>query len=153
PGYFRSPQPFYLTGGPSWGLFLRPRGKGLFLPPALSERRHRSLARAASFDHLVGEREQPVRNLEAERLGGPEVDDKLKFYGLHYRKIARPLASENAADIDAGLTVGIDIVRSIADETSGVRVFTPIVHGRNSIMGRHRDNLIEAAEEECIVGD
>jgi hypothetical protein len=27
------------------------------------------------FDHLVGEREQPVRNLEANRLGGLEIDD------------------------------------------------------------------------------
>ena len=28
------------------------------------------------FDHLVGEREQLVRNCQAERLGGFEVDDE-----------------------------------------------------------------------------
>ena len=28
-----------------------------------------------SLDHLVSEREQPVRNLEAERFGGLEIDD------------------------------------------------------------------------------
>ena len=27
------------------------------------------------LDHLVGERKQPVRNLDAERLGGLEIDD------------------------------------------------------------------------------
>src|SRR5262249_40524714 len=32
-----------------------------------------------SFDHLVGEREQPVWNLEAERLGGLEVDHQLEL--------------------------------------------------------------------------
>jgi hypothetical protein len=36
--------------------------------------------RAVSFDHLVGERQQLVWNLEAQRLGGPEVDhSKPKF--------------------------------------------------------------------------
>ena len=31
------------------------------------------------FDHLVGGHEQRGRNCEAERLGGPEVDDEFKF--------------------------------------------------------------------------
>jgi hypothetical protein len=31
------------------------------------------------FDHLVGEREQRQRNLDAECLGGLEVDHKLLF--------------------------------------------------------------------------
>jgi hypothetical protein len=35
---------------------------------------HRS-EEASLFDHLIGEREQPVGNLEAERLRGLEVDD------------------------------------------------------------------------------
>jgi len=30
---------------------------------------------ASSFDHLVGERKQPVRNLKAERLRGLEIDN------------------------------------------------------------------------------
>jgi len=38
--------------------------------------------KASLFDHLVGERKQLVRNLEAERLRGLEVDDQLEFHRL-----------------------------------------------------------------------
>jgi hypothetical protein len=34
------------------------------------------------LDHLIGEREQRRRNVEAERLGGLEVNNKLEFGGL-----------------------------------------------------------------------
>jgi hypothetical protein len=37
---------------------------------------------ASLFDHLVGKREQLIRNLKAERLGGLEVDHQLEFGGL-----------------------------------------------------------------------
>jgi hypothetical protein len=34
---------------------------------------------ASLFDHLVGESEQLRRHVEAQRLGGHEIDDKLEF--------------------------------------------------------------------------
>jgi hypothetical protein len=42
---------------------------------------------AASFDHIVGEREQPVGNLEAERLRGLEVDGQFELRGLYDRQV------------------------------------------------------------------
>src|SRR5262245_31186621 len=42
-----------------------------------------------SLDHLVGEREQSVRNLEAERLRRLDVDGQFKFRGLLNGKIGR----------------------------------------------------------------
>ena len=35
-----------------------------------------------SLDHLIGEREQPVRNLKAERLGGLNIDHQFDFRRL-----------------------------------------------------------------------
>ena len=38
---------------------------------------------SAYFDHLIGERQQFIRHLEAERLRGLEVDDKLELCRLY----------------------------------------------------------------------
>jgi hypothetical protein len=48
-------------------------------PRAATQRKRRheaQMLRAASFDHFVGSREQRWRNVEAERLGGLEIDPK-----------------------------------------------------------------------------
>src|SRR5262249_747650 len=57
------------------------------------------------FDHLVGAAEQRERKVNAERLGGLEVDEQLDFCDLLYRQVGRPLPLENAAGVDASLTV------------------------------------------------
>jgi hypothetical protein len=53
------------------------------------------------FDHLVGGGEQCRWDVEAERLGGPEIDDKLEFGGPHDRQISRLLALENLTPIQS----------------------------------------------------
>jgi hypothetical protein len=44
--------------------------------------------RGCSFDHLVGQRQQLVRDFEAERLGGPEVYRQLEFRRLYHWQLA-----------------------------------------------------------------
>jgi hypothetical protein len=41
------------------------------------------------FDHLVGIGEQWRRHVEAERLGGSQIDDEIEFGRLLYRQISR----------------------------------------------------------------
>ena len=45
--------------------------------------------------------------VNAERLGGLEVDDELEFGGVHDRQVGRFLALENPSGVDAGLAIGI----------------------------------------------
>ena len=49
----------------------------------------RRITRAASFDHLVGQRKQLVGDFEAERLGRLEIDGQLELRWLLNGKIGR----------------------------------------------------------------
>ena len=53
------------------------------------------------FDHLVGAGEQRLRDFEAERFRGAEVDHKLDLGALLDWQIGRPFAFENAPAVDA----------------------------------------------------
>src|SRR5262245_27879692 len=70
---------------------------------------------ASLFDHLVGEREQRWRQFNAERLGGPEVDEKHEVGRLQHRQVAGLFAVENPAHIGAGLAIAVSDVRPITD--------------------------------------
>ena len=58
--------------------------------------------RAVLFNDLVRLGGEVGRHFDAERLGGFEVDDELKFGGLDYRQVPWFLALENPPGIDAG---------------------------------------------------
>src|SRR5258707_13280160 len=54
------------------------------------------------FDHLVGAAEDRLRNHEAERLRGFQVNEQLDFGGLLNRQVGRVLSLEDSAGVDAG---------------------------------------------------
>src|SRR5262249_50068038 len=62
------------------------------------------------FDHLVGAGEHRGRQIEAERLGGPQVDEKLISGRLLYRKLGRIGTTQDAIDIDRRSPPEIDRV-------------------------------------------
>src|SRR5438128_6483693 len=56
-------------------------------------------AHGNSFDHLVGEGEQLVGNLETERPRGLQVDHQLEFSGLLHREFDWLRATQNSVGI------------------------------------------------------
>src|SRR5438034_626031 len=76
-----------------------PSGRYSLLGPDFHRLDRTSLRLAHSFDHLVGEREQLVWNLEAERLGRLEVDHQIVLGWLLHRQVGRLLAPEDAIHI------------------------------------------------------
>src|ERR1700736_665525 len=93
------------SGWSSCRVGLAPTGKRR-LSTAHTQTRHRrtydhsvfSLLKCL-FNHLVGECEQRRRLLDAERLGGLQVDQELEPGGAHDRQVGRLLALEDAADV------------------------------------------------------
>jgi hypothetical protein len=58
------------------------------------------------LDHFVGDGERLGLHLEAERLGGLEIDDQLELGRLRDRQVGGFGALENPAGIDAGRASG-----------------------------------------------
>src|SRR6516164_8426868 len=83
-----------------------------------------------SFDYLVGEREELVGNFEVECLRGLEIDHKLELGRLHDREVGRLLSFENAASVNAGLTVRIRNDGSVAHQPTGRSELAPLVYRR-----------------------
>src|SRR5687768_8476170 len=82
---------------------------------------------AASFDHLVGQREHAVRHGEPECFGSLEVDDHLEFCRLRDGKVAWLFTLENAGNIVAGLSPKDGETRSISHQTAADREFAIVV--------------------------
>ena len=73
---------------------------------------------ASLFDHLVRADERGRWHVEAERLGGLEVDHQLALGRHLHRKVGRLLALEDAIDIVGRAPEVVDLIRPIGDQAA-----------------------------------
>src|SRR5438270_2311402 len=104
-----------------------PSGRYSLLGPDLHRLDRTSFRLAHLFDHLVGQGEQLVGNLQAKRLRYAEIDDQLELGRLHYWEVGRFLTFEDTAGVHADLAIGVGQVRSVGDESPGCSKLAPIV--------------------------
>src|SRR5215470_5387911 len=99
----------------------------------------RALKRTEGVVRLGGEIR---RHLDAERLGGLEVDDELKSGRVHHRQVCRLLPLEDSSGVDASLAIAVADVGAVAHQAARQRVVTPLVDSRNRISRRQSDNFV-----------
>src|SRR3954469_23473483 len=90
------------------------------------EETHAPQQTASLIDHLVGTLLKVRRYVEAERLGGLEIDDEFEFCWLLDGKVGRFRTFENFVDIVAGATEYVQIAGAIGRESPCLHCLTGI---------------------------
>src|SRR5262249_38453460 len=130
------------------GLFAPLRDKGHLVGTVTGR------TRAASLDHLVGEREQLIWNFEAERLGRHDTDDQLVL-GWHLdRQVAWLCAPENGRHVmRAGAAIGIGVACTVAHQTADQDKLANDAHRRHAMTRGERRQLPAPVVEQSAVTD
>src|SRR5262249_21737084 len=86
--------------------------------------------------YLVGEVEQPVRNLEAERLCSLEVDDEVEFDRLFHRQVGGVGALQNLMHVAGGLPEQVGQACAVGHQSPRTHVLAQLIHCRQPVL-RH----------------
>jgi hypothetical protein len=87
-----------------------------------------------------------MRHREAQRLGGPEIDDHLEFRDLLARQILGLLSLENPTCLDACWTVRFCNATSVTYVTISGCEIRRLVRSRYCMAKRERGKLVAARE-------
>src|ERR1700730_3967784 len=92
------------------------------------------------FDHLVGTRKQRWRNVEAERLCGLEVDNKIESCRLDARQVSGLVSLKNPTGIEAKQAICLNAIMAVAHEPTGIWIVTPLINRRDAVARRQGDD-------------
>src|SRR6266480_4492807 len=104
------------------------------------QRTHAPQQNGSLFDHLVSELLELQRHLEAQRLGGLEIDDQLKLCRRLQWKIGRLLTLEDAVDVPCRQAKLFVASLTIRDQAAWFRKEAIEIDRRHAVAGRQRND-------------
>src|SRR5439155_26597899 len=102
------------------------------------------------FDHFVGALLEARGYVEAERLGGLEVDHQLELDRGLNGKLARLGALEDAIGIVRRAPVIVGLVISVGQQAADLSEEPVRIDGRETVVRRHRGDLRATGAQEGI---
>src|SRR5205823_11272200 len=115
-----------------------PSGRYPLLGPDSHRLDRTSLRLAHSLDHLVGAGEHRGGEVQAERLGGFQIDDQLVLGGLLNRQVGGLGALKNLVDVGGGTTIEIVGIGAVTHEATRKNVLLKWEHARQAVLERER---------------
>src|SRR5262249_26672097 len=112
-----------------------------------------NVQRVGLFDHLVGAGKHRGRQVEAEVLGGFQVDHQLVFHRRLHRQVGGRLTPENAIDVLGGAAELIDYIRPIRDQAPFGAEITGVVDGWQPVPRRQRRDQLAMNRRRRAAGD
>src|SRR5882724_2866496 len=101
-----------------------------------------------STNDLIRPLQQRLRDVQAERLRGLEVDDQLKLRRLLDGQVARLGALEDLVDEDRRAPPDIVDIRAVGDQPAGLDVLPVRIHRGEPALGSLLSDLLAMREKE-----
>src|SRR5947209_18076777 len=112
-------------------------------------RTHAVQQKGSLFDHLVSRLLEMQRHLEAQRLGGLEIDDQLKLCRRLQWKLGRLLTLEDAVDVTCRQVKLFAANVTIRNQGAQLRKEAIVIDRRHAVAGRHEEAAIWIARLCC----
>ena len=104
----------------------------------------------ALVDHLVRPQQQRLRDREAERLGGLEIDDQLEFRRLLDGQIGGLSALDDSIDVSSCLAEPIVVAWAIRHQSAIANDEAKLLHCGNALYRRELDDSLTIHAREHV---
>src|SRR5262245_34256607 len=104
-----------------------------------------------SFDHLVGERDDPRRDFEAECFRGFQIEDELEFGRLLNWKVGGFGTLEDLVDVAGGTPKQVLEIGPVRHERAGCHIFAKPLKRRQSLRDGEIRNALSIAKGEWVL--